>query len=1055
MISTQLKLIALFALTMFTVNAQDPQGELKRWHKVTLSFTGPNTSESANPNPFSDYRLDVTFTNGVTSYTIPGYYAGCEDPEESSCDSGAIWKVHFAPGKTGAWNWTASFKAGEDIAIKTGGVSAGFMDGDTGSFSIVESDKTGRDHRAKEKGRLQYVGEHYLRYSGTDPENPNGDWFVKGGADSPENALAYEDFDATPNRGSRRKSWSPHQQDYVASDASSYTWNGGKGSELLGAINYLFNKGLNAFSFLTLSLHGDDENVFPHKLKVGVSTYNGYNDEQQWNQGVHKDRFDVSKLAQWEKIFEYGDKKGMFMHFKTMETENDNIMDDNSNGRQRKLYYRELIARFGHHLALNWNITEESTIPDDVVKDIASYIKNVDPYDHHIVLHTYPNQRSERYTPLLGDNSELTGPSIQTNNFNIHGPVKEWVDKSRNAGKKWVVACDEPGNASIGIHSDPNDINEVREEVLWPTFMAGGMGVEYYYGYETGETDLSAENHRSRDTKYTQVAHALNFLNDHLQEYLPNMKSSDEVTSDNNDYVFAETDKVYVVFRPNGGTTDINLPSGTWQVQWFNPRSGGALSSPQAITNSLVAPNSNDWVALITGETDGEPSCDALESAATEDAYLQGTTLFNSEELRVEEGNRVSYLQFEVPSTQEEVSAIVLKLTVNDDPGEGTIDIYKGSSNNWTEGNLSEANKPSDGNKVGSISGAFNRGQSYEWALSGVTQGETISLIVKHSGSDDVSFHSKEGSVPPRLLLELVDCNDGDDNEGCVALEENGIVAVEAEHFESQSKTDKREWYFQDGTVSTPTPDPDPSHHTDASGDGYLEILPDTRVTHDDPLVNGESFSNTPGVLGVLDYKVKFTTPGRYFVWVRLYSTGSEDNGIHVGIDGTWPASGQRMQWCAGKNQWTWESKQRTDANHCGEAQKIYLDVPTAGIHTISFSMREDGVEIDKFVLSQSYTKPNGSGPDEVLTDCSLSVEDVNKQKLRLYPNPAQSFINIQGLTTAEVSIYDTTGRKVMSSITIPESENNAIDISRIPSGVYFMVIRDGKSQNTLKFIKQ
>jgi len=55
-----------------------------------------------------------------------------------------------------------------------------------------------------------------------------------------------------------------------------------------------------------------------------------------------------------------------------------------------------------------------------------------------------------------------------------------------------------------------------------------------------------------------------------------------------------------------------------------------------------------------------------------------------------------------------------------------------------------------------------------------------------------------------------------------------------------------------------------------------------------------------------------------------------------------------RMQWCSGKNAWTWESKQRTNANHCGVAEQIFINVPSAGIHTISFSMREDGFEMDK-----------------------------------------------------------------------------------------------------------
>ena len=1054
---TRLKLLSISILITCLAGAQTPEGELKRWHKVSLSFQGPNTSETANPNPFSDYRLEVTFTNGNLSYKVPGFYTACDNAADSSCDSGNIWQVHFTPGRIGVWDWSAEFTTGSDVAINGGGSSAGFMDGDTGSFTIEESDKSGRDFRSKSKGKLQYVGEHYLRHAGTDPKNPNGSWFVKAGADAPENTLAYNDFDNTPNRGGRRKNWNPHQQDYDAGDAGAYVWKNGQGTELLGVVNYLSSKGLNAFSFLTLSLHGDDENVFPHLMKVSENVYNGYNDGQQWNQGVHKDRFDVSKMAQWEKIFEYADKKGVFLHFKTLETENDNIMDDNTNGRQRKLYYRELIARFGHHLALNWNITEETTLPDNVTKSIASYIKEVDPYDNHIVLHTYPGQQDQRYDPLLGANSELTGASVQTDKSKVHNDVRRWLEKSRNAGKKWVVANDEQGSANIGVDQDGKEDKLVRDSVLWGTLMAGGMGVEYYYGYQTGETDLTAQNHRSRDVKYSHASHALNFFDSYLQEYLVDMVSSDGITSAN-DYVLAKPGEVYAIYLPDGGSTNIDLPSGTWQVQWYNPRSGGNLSDVTVVSNTISAPDTNDWVALIKGESDGTDCTNTQNVAVSQDAYLQGSTLFNSSELRVESGNRVSYLKFDVPSPSETITGVKLQMSVSTDGGNGLIEVYKGTSNNWTESNLSDSNKPGEGDLIGSLNTTYSEGQSYEWNLSGVNAGETVSLVIRQTGGNDVSFSSKEGSNVPKLVLEL-DCDggggDGDGSNTCVALEENGIVAVEAEHFEGQSKTDKRKWYFQDGTVSTPTPDPDPSHHMSASGDGYLEILPDTRVTHDDPLVNGESFSNTPGVVGILDYKVKFTTPGRYFVWVRLYSTGSEDNGIHVGIDGTWPSSGQRMQWCAGKNQWTWESKQRTDANHCGEAEKIYIDVPSAGVHTISFSMREDGVEIDKFVLSQSYTKPSGAGPDEVLVDCALSVDDFDLKEFNLYPNPAQNLIRVKGLTKGIASVYDVTGRKVMSSIAISESEDNAIDISGIPSGVYFMVIRDKGIRNTLRFIKK
>ncbi len=192
-----------------------------------------------------------------------------------------------------------------------------------------------------------------------------------------------------------------------------------------------------------------------------------------------------------------------------------------------------------------------------------------------------------------------------------------------------------------------------------------------------------------------------------------------------------------------------------------------------------------------------------------------------------------------------------------------------------------------------------------------------------------------------------------------IAVETNGYLMVEAESFNQQTANDIRQWVIIDGdTANDSFTDPDESHHATASGGAYLEALPDTRVTHDDELVKGENFSNEAGKMAILEYPVSISTPGRYYVWVRAYSSGTEDNGIHVGLNGNWPESGQRMQWCEGKNQWTWASKQRTKEIHCGVEKLIYLDIPTAGKHTVTFSLREDGFEFDAFVLTQEYQVP-------------------------------------------------------------------------------------------------
>ena len=122
---------------------------------------------------------------------------------------GKVWQVNFAPDELGEWTYQASFRTGTNIAVSTdpnAGTATSF-DGASGSFVIGSTDKTGRDFRGK--GRLQYVGEHYLEFAET------GQLFIKAGADAPENTFAYEDFDATPDKGGRRKSWAPHSGDFL------------------------------------------------------------------------------------------------------------------------------------------------------------------------------------------------------------------------------------------------------------------------------------------------------------------------------------------------------------------------------------------------------------------------------------------------------------------------------------------------------------------------------------------------------------------------------------------------------------------------------------------------------------------------------------------------------------------------------------------------------------------------------------------------------------------------------------------------------------------------
>ncbi|WP_198931814.1 DUF5060 domain-containing protein [Labilibacter marinus] len=576
----------------------DITGELKRWHKVTLTFDGPETSETAKVNPFMNYKFDVTFTHKESGqkFMLPGYFAADGDAGNTSAVKGNKWRVHFAPNKIGQWDYKVNFRKGNFVAVsdkeKTG-QSGEYMDQSFGSFNIAETDKTGRDFRGK--GMLQYVGERYLKFEGT------GEYFLKVGSDAPENMLAYEEFDGTFHNDGHKdnlvKKWEAHEKHWNEGDP---TWQDGKGKDIIGAVNYLASKGMNAYSFITMNIGGDDQNVFPY---IDYDTY---------------DRMDCSKLDQWEVLFEHSDKLGMFLHFKTLEVENQGLLDNGGVGANSKVYYRELIARFGHHLALNWNLCEES---GDWVKNnrtapqfkwqrlsMAGYFADHDPYKRHIVIHN-----GNPFHDLLGTCSPLTGPSVQTNRAdfaNVHGAVLKWINESKKAGKQWAVACDEPGDAQHSLLPDAEnpEHNNARMNGLWGTFMAGGWGTEWYFGYKHAHSDLSCEDYASRDLFWDQGKIALDFFSDNNIPFWE-MESHDEMVADKGDYGFAKPGEIYVFYLKKGTSkVDLSTASGKLKVMWFNPRTGGDLKKGKIKTVKAGAEvdlgqppvaDGKDWVAVV------------------------------------------------------------------------------------------------------------------------------------------------------------------------------------------------------------------------------------------------------------------------------------------------------------------------------------------------------------------------------------------------------------------------------------------------------------------------
>ncbi|MDQ8201438.1 DUF5060 domain-containing protein [Pelagicoccus sp. SDUM812003] len=576
---------------------------VKRWHTLELSFTGPQSSETAELNPFTDYRLQVEFVHAQSRYIIRGFYAADGNAAETGAVSGNQWKVRFTPDQPGEWRYKASLCLSPMIAIdpsRQAGKQVPLSHAE-GSFQVLPRDVEGRDFRSL--GRLS-ARNGYFYFAASDR------YWIKGGAGSPENLLGYQDFDGTyryvaeardgeASADEKLHVFAPHLQDWQEGDP---TWRDGKGKGLIGGINYLASKGVNSIYFLTMNIDGDGKDVWP------------YLDHHT------RDRFDCSKLDQWEIAFRHLQEKGILLHVVTQETENELLLDDGETGPLRKLYYSELIARFGHHLALVWNLGEENGPVHwsprgqsaDQQKAMADFIDRADPYQHPIVLHTHStaHEKYELLTPLLGHRS-YDGMSFQIDRREqAHSEIIKWKNLADSSDHPWLITFDEQGKWHRGVLPDTDDPDHdtIRRYALWGSLMGGAAGIEWYFGAHYAHNDLSLEDWRSRDRIWDLTRFATVFFH----EYLPfsEMASHDELTPRTDDYCFAKPGEIYAIYSPDSITTELELGSDAqrFSIRWYDPLQGGGLQEGSVLSVSGLglhdlgeAPKTanQDWVILV------------------------------------------------------------------------------------------------------------------------------------------------------------------------------------------------------------------------------------------------------------------------------------------------------------------------------------------------------------------------------------------------------------------------------------------------------------------------
>lgn len=166
---------------------------------------------------------------------------------------------------------------------------------------------------------------------------------------------------------------------------------------------------------------------------------------------------------------------------------------------------------------------------------------------------------------------------------------------------------------------------------------------------------------------------------------------------------------------------------------------------------------------------------------------------------------------------------------------------------------------------------------------------------------------------------------------GKTYVEQNGLIVIEAENFDTNTKSDTHEWKIEASTAGF-------------SGKGSLIALPNANV-------NQNPFS---GLKPVATYKIKINKAGTYHTIYRATSLpddpGSNDS-AWITVDDQQPdartycdAQQSGWAWCFGDN---------------GAPVSFTL---TAGEHLLKLWVREDGTLVDQVGLTMdgSFARPDG-----------------------------------------------------------------------------------------------
>lgn len=551
-------------------------------------------------------------------------------------------------------------------------------------------------------------------------------------------------------------------------------------------------------------------------------------------------------------------------------------------------------------------------------------------------------------------------------------------------------------------------------------------------------------------------------------------------------------------FDPVGSQDDYSL----WMLSTDN-----FCGSPEANDCALTGQSCDDGNDCTTNDVYTEnclcegtlaTSEEAVVLNPSDDAYLQGSTAFNTEELRIEEGNRITYMKFDLTSIPTTMISANLLLNVGGDEGTGTIEVFLGSNNNWTETTLTSSNAPLGLSSLASINTTYNSNQTHTWNLDVSQFSNTIiSLVVMHSNGNDVAFKSKENSDSDNIpKLEITYEGEGvQEGDSCDDNNTNTYDDVYTDSCICEGKE-----YSTIGNYVWLDYNHDGIQNNSESGVSSILI----ELYNDQDEFQSSTLTNESG-----EYTFENIVSGDYYIKVNLgfssYSFTDYAQGFNLTIDsdidesngpGTSPLinldeeseDGIDVGLLFGVVPVVWrefDGRNKGDYNELNWITEMEINVRHFVIERSLDSSPDNFIEIGQKVALTNSTSENiyyfedheleekglyyyrikeveNDGAYSYSPSISINVENERSKSISLYPNPVSDKLDInfslRNDGNVEWGIWDVTGKTLSSKSEnedlISGTYSKQIDVKNLRSGLYILKFRIGNKIYNKKFIK-